>query len=45
MINGLCSADAVITNSNKLRAFTPARMFLDEDLLNVIVSGEISGEE
>jgi predicted aconitase len=44
MSNGLCSSEAVITNSNKMRAFTPARMFLDHDLLQVIVSGEIPGE-
>ena len=44
MDNQLCALDAVITNSNKLRAFTTARMFLDEDLLEVIVTGEI-GEE
>ncbi|HUT71089.1 MAG TPA: aconitase X [Desulfatiglandales bacterium] len=41
MDNQLCARDAVITNSNKLRAFTTARMFLDEDLLEVIVTGEI----
>jgi hypothetical protein len=28
--NRLCASEAVITNSNKLRAFTPARFLLDE---------------
>lgn len=41
MINQLCAREAVITNSNKLRAFTSARMFLDEDLIEVIVTGDI----
>ena len=44
MDNQLCASDAVITNSNKLRAFTTARMFLDEDLLEVIVTGEMREE-
>ncbi|MFC2164143.1 aconitase X [Acidobacteriota bacterium] len=41
----LCAREAVVTNSNKLRAFTPARMFLDEDLLDVIVTGNIKEED
>ena len=45
MDNQLCAREPVITNSNKLRAFTPARMFLDEDLVEIIVSGEIKEEE
>jgi predicted aconitase len=45
MNNHLCSREAVITNSNKLRAFTPARMFLDEELVEIIVTGEIRGED
>jgi predicted aconitase len=42
MNNPLCAQEAVITNSNKLRTFTPARMLLDEELLDVLVSGEIN---
>jgi len=45
MDNQLCAREAVITNSNKLRAFTPARMFLDEDLVEVIVTGEMQKED
>lgn len=41
MNNPLCAREAVITNSNKLRAFTPARLLLDEDLVEALVSGEI----
>lgn len=41
MNNHLCAREPVVTNSNKLRAFTTARMFLDQDLLEVIMSGEI----
>jgi predicted aconitase len=45
MVEQLCSREAVVTNSNKLRAFTPARMFYDEDLVEVIVTGEIKEEK
>lgn len=44
MDNPLCAREPVITNSNKLRAFTTARMFLDEQLLDVMAGGEIGGE-
>jgi hypothetical protein len=43
MNNPLCAREAVITNSNKLRTFTPARMLLDEDLVEVLVSGDLKG--
>lgn len=43
MNNLLCAREAIVTNSNKFRAFTPARMFLDRDLLEVMVTGEIKG--
>jgi predicted aconitase len=43
MTNQLAASEAVVTDSNKLRAFTRARMFLDEDLLEIIVTGEIRG--
>jgi predicted aconitase len=41
MNNQLCARETVITNSNKFRAFTTARMYLDHDLIRVIVGGEI----
>jgi predicted aconitase len=41
MDNQLCAREAVVTNSNKLRAFTGARLFLDEELLEVIATGQI----
>jgi hypothetical protein len=41
MANPLCSREAVVTNSNKLRAFTTARMFPDEQLVEIIVTGKI----
>ena len=41
MDNQICAREAVITNSNKLRAFTPARLFLDRDLIEVMVTGEV----
>ncbi len=40
--NQLCAAEAIITNSNKLQAFTAARMFLDDQLLDIMVSGQIN---
>ena len=45
MNDQLCGREAVITNSNKLRAFTPARMFHDKDLVEIIVTGEIREED
>jgi|GEM_PF-6414 len=41
MNNSLCASEAVITNSNKLRAFTSARLILDAQLANIIASGEL----
>ena len=40
---GLCTGKPIITNSNKLRAYTTARFFIDEDLVDIIVRGEIPG--
>ena len=37
--NPLCAREAVVTNSNKLRAFTTARIYTNEDLLEVIATG------
>jgi hypothetical protein len=42
--NELCAREAVVTNSNKLRYFTTARMFPDEQLVDIIVSGEIGSK-
>ncbi len=41
MNNSLCASEAVITNSNKLRAFTNARLLLDIQLAEVIATGKI----
>lgn len=41
---GVSAGEAIVTNSNKLRAYTPARFFPDEELLGILVSGEIKGE-
>ena len=38
----VCSGDTVVTNSNKLRAYTTARFFPDEVLLEIMVIGEIA---
>ena len=43
MDNHLVACQPVITNSNKLRAFTTARMLLDEELVESIVSGRVEG--
>ena len=39
----LFSEKAVITNSIKLRAYTPARYFQNEDLVKILVSGYVGG--
>ncbi len=44
MASQTLAREAVVTNSNKLRAFTTARLFLDEDLLEIIATGEIKKE-
>ena len=41
MRNELCAQEAVVTNSNKLRAFTTARFFPDDHLLEIIAEGEM----
>jgi predicted aconitase len=40
---GVSAGEAVITNSNKLRAYSTARFFPDEELIEILVSGEIKG--
>jgi hypothetical protein len=42
--NDVSAGEAIVTNSNKLRAYTPARFFPDEELVEIIVSGEIREE-
>ena len=38
---GLCAGEPILTNSNKLRAYTTARFFPDEELVEILVSGEV----
>lgn len=40
---GLWAGKPVVTNSNKLRAYTSARFYPDEDLVEVLVKGEGDG--
>ncbi len=42
---GLKAGHPVITNSNKLRAYSSARFMPDEELVRVLVSGELAGAE
>lgn len=39
--NDLSAGESILTNSNKLRAYTPARFFPDEQLVEILVTGEI----
>ena len=39
--NDLSAGEAIVTNSNKLRAYTAARFLPDEELVEILVSGEI----
>jgi len=39
--NDLSAEDAIVTNSNKLRAYTTARFIPDEELVEIIASGKI----
>jgi len=41
--NDLSAGEAIITNSNKLRAYTPARFFPDGELVEIMASGKIDG--
>jgi predicted aconitase len=43
MDNPLCAREAVVTNSNKLRAFSTARLLHDDELLEVMATGDIPG--
>ena len=40
MNNPLCKSKAVITSSNKLRTYTSARYYVEEDILKIITSRE-----
>jgi len=42
--NDLSAGEAIVTNSNKLRAYTPARFFPDDELVGILVSGEMGGQ-
>lgn len=39
MNNPICSKKSVITNSNKLRTYTTARYFMDEEIVSIITGG------
>ena len=41
--NDVSAGEAIVTNSNKLRAYTAARFIPDKELVEVLVSGEIRG--
>ncbi|MGD0005077.1 MAG: aconitase X [Anaerolineaceae bacterium] len=42
MNNPLCARQPIVTNSNKLRTYSTARFFLDDDLLEIAVNGFVS---
>ncbi|MHA1672144.1 MAG: aconitase X [Promethearchaeota archaeon] len=41
MANPLCKDIPIVTNSNKLRTYTSARFFRDEELIQIIRTGEL----
>lgn len=43
MNNPLCSKQPVITNSNKLRTYSTARYFMDDEILKIIAEGSLKG--
>lgn len=43
MNNPLAERRAVVTNSNKLRTYSTARFFLDQDVLDIIIEGQVKG--
>jgi predicted aconitase len=45
MNNPECANESVVTNSNKLRAFTPAQFFTEDVLLRIISTGKVEDEE
>ena len=40
--NDLSAGEAILTNSNKLRAYTPVRFFPDEELVGILARGQIA---
>lgn len=42
--NDLAKDDAIITNSNKLRTYTTARFFSDEEIVKILLTGSMEGE-
>ena len=40
---GVSAGEAILTNSNKLRAYSTARFLPDDELVETLVSGEIKG--
>lgn len=42
MNNPICAKRAVVTNSNKLRTYTTARYYTDEEITSIAVKGDIS---
>ncbi len=45
MNNSLCGNEAVLTNSNKLRTFTNARLILDAQLAEIIATGKVPAHD
>jgi predicted aconitase len=41
MNNPLCAGEPIVTNSNKLRTYTGARFFLDDDVITIAVTGRL----
>jgi hypothetical protein len=45
MTNPECARQPVITKSNKARTYSTARFFEDDELLEIIVSGDVKGRQ
>jgi hypothetical protein len=41
MNNPICSKRAVVTNSNKLRTYTSARYYTDDEITKIVVKGGV----
>ena len=41
MNNPLCGKDPIVTSSNKLRTYTSARFYLEDELLHIITGGTL----
>jgi predicted aconitase len=41
MNNPLCAVEPIVTSSNKLRSYTGARFFLEEDILRIAITGQV----